>query len=390
MVPAAFVVLDALPLTANGKLDRRALPAPELGSAQSHGRRATRRRRSSASCSPRCWGWPRVGVDDNFFDLGGHSLLATRLISRIAPCSMSSWRSAACSRRRPWRCWRRGLRREAAALRRAAGAAAAAGRHSAVLCAAAAVVPGAARGHQRHLSHSAGGAAHRRARPRRAAGALGDWSSGTRACAPSSRTSRRAAPARSWSRPQAQAALEIVGRRRGGLAGGADGCGRARLRSVARDAAAGTSVRAAATRPANEHVLLILLHHIAGDGWSFGPLWRDLAAFYRARREALPRRCRRCRCSTPTTPCGSRRCWATRAMPTAPSPGSLASGRRRSPACRSRSSCRPTGRGRRCRAIAAAIVPLVIPAGLHGAAGGLARAAARACSWCCRRRWPSC
>ncbi len=47
------------------------------------GRRATRRRRSSASCSPRFCGCPRVGVDDNFFELGGHSLLATRLISRI-------------------------------------------------------------------------------------------------------------------------------------------------------------------------------------------------------------------------------------------------------------------------------------------------------------------
>ena len=60
-------------------------------------------------------------------------------------------------------------------------------------------------------------------------------------------------------------------------------------------------------------------------------------------------------------------------MKPAPSRGSWRSGRRRSTACRSRSSCRPTGRGPRCRAIAAAIVPLVIPAGLHGQLAGLAQ-----------------
>ena len=56
-----------------------------------------------------------------------------------------------------------------------------------------------------------------------------------------------------------------------------------------------------------------------------GPLWRDLAAFYRARLRRGVRRgaCRRCRCSTPTTRCGSGRCWARRAMPTARSRGSL-------------------------------------------------------------------
>jgi amino acid adenylation domain-containing protein len=84
MVPSAFVTLAALPLTANGKVDRRALPAP-------NGRPET-----AAYVAPRTpteevlagiWGEvlkvERVGVADNFFELGGHSLLATRVMARM-------------------------------------------------------------------------------------------------------------------------------------------------------------------------------------------------------------------------------------------------------------------------------------------------------------------
>jgi amino acid adenylation domain-containing protein len=84
MVPSAFVTLDALPLTANGKVDRQSLPAPEL------------KRGEAGHVEP----WPgieelvagvwsevlrldRVGRHDNFFELGGHSLLATRVISKL-------------------------------------------------------------------------------------------------------------------------------------------------------------------------------------------------------------------------------------------------------------------------------------------------------------------
>ena len=87
MVPSTFVLMDSLPQTANGKLDRRALPDPRLAG----------QRPDTAYVAPRTaveqrlkeiWtellGWERIGIEENFFDLGGHSLLAMQVVARIA------------------------------------------------------------------------------------------------------------------------------------------------------------------------------------------------------------------------------------------------------------------------------------------------------------------
>lgn len=94
MIPSYFVRLEQMPLTPNGKLDRRALPAPE-SSVQS-GEAYLAPRTAVEAQMVLIWqdilGVTRVGVRDNFFEIGGHSLRATVLVSRIHKelgCSIS-------------------------------------------------------------------------------------------------------------------------------------------------------------------------------------------------------------------------------------------------------------------------------------------------------------
>ncbi len=87
MVPSSFMPLRALPLTPNGKIDRQALPAPDEASLDPRGPFVAPRTPVEKSLLG-IWAevlrvLDRIGVDDNFFDLGGHSLLATQVISRV-------------------------------------------------------------------------------------------------------------------------------------------------------------------------------------------------------------------------------------------------------------------------------------------------------------------
>ncbi|HMG63496.1 MAG TPA: AMP-binding protein, partial [Streptosporangiaceae bacterium] len=84
MVPSAFVVLEGLPVSANGKLDRVALPAPDFGAAAGE---FVAPRTAWEETLARVWGQvlgqERIGVHDNFFDLGGHSLHAVRVVAAL-------------------------------------------------------------------------------------------------------------------------------------------------------------------------------------------------------------------------------------------------------------------------------------------------------------------
>src|SRR5580693_2566414 len=83
MTPAAYVVLDEIPITAHGKIDRAALPEPQIVAATEYREPATVTERRIAALFSEQLGHGRVGVDDSFFDLGGHSLVATRLVTAI-------------------------------------------------------------------------------------------------------------------------------------------------------------------------------------------------------------------------------------------------------------------------------------------------------------------
>jgi acyl carrier protein len=84
MLPSAFVLLDVWPLTPNGKLDRRALPMPDLTQTSRHYvEPRTPLEKEIAAIWQEVLGTERIGVEDSFVELGGHSLLATQVVSKV-------------------------------------------------------------------------------------------------------------------------------------------------------------------------------------------------------------------------------------------------------------------------------------------------------------------
>jgi acyl carrier protein len=279
MVPAALVVLERLPLTPNGKLDRRALPAPEPASAAAL--RGPRTPQEEVLCAlfAEVLGVARVGIDDNFFELGGHSLLATRLISRIrasldvelairvlfeAPSVAALARRLAVGEkaRAPLRAGERPAeiplsfaQRRLWFLDRLEGASATY------------TIP---------LAVRLRGALDVAALEAALCDVVGRHES-LRTIFPETLGVARQQVLEPW---QARLGLAVVGVSEGELP-----------QALAAAAAGGFDL---ASEPplrahlfalgAHEHVLLLVLHHIAADGWSLAPLARDLGRCYRARR----------------------------------------------------------------------------------------------------------
>ncbi|MER7715442.1 amino acid adenylation domain-containing protein [Streptomyces flaveolus] len=279
LVPSTFVALETLPLTASGKLDRRALPAPGLGPAGAGRAPRTPQEQLLAELFAEVLGLAQVGVDERFFDLGGHSLLATRLASRVRAAlgaelevrtlfetptvaglaarldGSGTARPALTARQRPGHVELSFAQRRLWFLHRMDGPSAT---------------------YNMPLALSLTGELDRPALH----AALADVVARHESLRTVFRETDGSPHQVVLSAEQAYPELPVVDLDEGRLA--------ERLAQTARrgfDLAAEPPVRAElyALAP-DRHVLLVVVHHIAADGWSMGPLSRDLAAAYTARR----------------------------------------------------------------------------------------------------------
>ncbi|MEV7579171.1 amino acid adenylation domain-containing protein [Streptomyces erythrochromogenes] len=281
MVPSAFVVVEAFPMNRNGKLDRAALPAPDFGALPASRAPRGPREELLAELFAQVLGLESVGAEDSFFELGGHSLLATRLLSRIRAVlggdlgirSLFQHPTVA------------GL---AACLAR--GSAAGAASRPALAAAAerpAAPPLSAAQRRLWFLSRAGQSAGYHCPFALRVRGpldtsalaaALGDVADRHEAL----RTVFPEAAGEPYQRVLPSGGgvpLDLVECGPEGTSGALDA-----LLARPFDLAARPPVRAAllAAGP-EERVLALVVHHIALDGWSWGPLFRDLSEAYAAR-----------------------------------------------------------------------------------------------------------
>ncbi|MEN3615293.1 amino acid adenylation domain-containing protein, partial [Plantactinospora sp. ZYX-F-223] len=282
MVPSVFVTLDALPLTANGKLDRAALPVPVVaGTGGRSGRGPVEE--IIAGVFADVLGISRVGADDNFFDLGGHSLLATRVTSRLRQVL--------------------GVELPVRALFDAPTAAALAGRVATARERPRPVLTARSRPDVVPLSY----AQRRLWFLNRLEGAKATYNIPfvVRLDGALDRAALRAALADLVGRHEILRTLypEVDGAPRQLVLPAGAGVPDLPVRECAPDRVtaevaelAGTGFDLTAEPPVrawllatgtDRHVFVLVLHHIAGDGWSAGPLARDLSTGYAARRSGV-------------------------------------------------------------------------------------------------------
>ena len=282
MVPAAVVVLDALPLTVNGKLDTRALPAPEYQDADQYRAPTDAVEEILAGIYAQVLGLERVGVDDSFFDLGGDSAVwrcawsprstpAWTPAFRCAPCStrprLPSWRPVSAGRRVGVSRWwlSSGPRWFRCRLPRA-------GCGSLTSC----------RGPHRSTTW----------RPR--FGSAGHWMSTRWAAALADVVGRHESLRTLFAAPEGipqQLVVAPSGPTSVGMSLMPPAWSAARLGEAIEEAARHTfdlateiPLRARLFRVADdEHVLVGVVHHIAADGWSITPLVGDLGVAYASR-----------------------------------------------------------------------------------------------------------
>ena len=391
MVPSAIVVLERLPVLPNGKLDRRALPAPAV--LPSGAGRSPRSPQEEILCAlfAEVLGRERVGIDDNFFELGGHSLLAMRLISRI----------------RSHLAVEVGIRSlfEAptiAGLSRLLGSAQAAGAPLLARARPGEIALSFAQRRLWFLDRLEGASAtYTIPMAVRLVGVLDIAALEAAFCDllerhESLRTifpERLGVPRQQILEPAAVSfglSLEQVSPADVAAAlSSAAGRGfdlsselplRAHLYALAQDADAARLNMCC-------FWCCITLPATAGrSGLCGGTFRRFTPRGAPAPRCSLPR----CRCNMPTTRCGSTRCWARRAIRRARSRGSCRTGRSTSKVCRIRSSFLATGRARRSPAIAAVRCGLNCRGRCTAGCWRWRASTARACSWCCRRRWRGC
>ena len=298
MVPTAWVPLADVPLSASGKLDRKLLPEPEFGvPGDDFTEPASDAEELVAQVFADVLGVDRVSVTSSFFDLGGNSLAAMRLAARRRRRARCHGDSARCVLRRTvLRPRRRGCRPRPG-LASDHRDRSAPGRHPVVVRPGQAVVHQPVRPHRGHLQRARGTAADRSVdttalreavRCDRPARGVAHVVPGGRRRAPAGRrATRRVRPERGLAGRRLEADIVAA------VSTGFDVSKTWPLRVRLYEQASG------------EYLLAVVAHHIAVDGESMPPLVADVVTAFAARSGGAAPAWSRCRCSSPTSPCGS-------------------------------------------------------------------------------------